>query len=160
MEENKNQLFRQKSIDKIESPESLNEYLHVTSPGVWLLLISLLVIFIGVAVWGIFGTIDATTSVAVVKQNSGTICLVPEEALDSIIANPEVEVNGKTLKLKPDTLEPLSITEDVNVYILLAGELSSGDVVYPIPVDGTIKEDVEQGTVVTETIRPISFLLN
>ena len=31
-------LFREKSLEAVESPESLNDYLRVTSPGVWLIL--------------------------------------------------------------------------------------------------------------------------
>ena len=31
-------LFREKSLEAIESPESLNDYLRVTSPQVWLVL--------------------------------------------------------------------------------------------------------------------------
>ena len=33
-----NTLFRKKSLDRITSPEQLDEYLHVTSPSVWILL--------------------------------------------------------------------------------------------------------------------------
>ena len=37
-EKQKVKLFREKSLDAIESPESLNDYLHVTSVGVWLVM--------------------------------------------------------------------------------------------------------------------------
>ena len=33
-----NKLFREKSIERISSPEQLNDYLHVTNPGIWILL--------------------------------------------------------------------------------------------------------------------------
>ena len=36
MAENKNKLFREKNLEQIESPESLNDYLQVTSPGIWI----------------------------------------------------------------------------------------------------------------------------
>ena len=38
MEDNRQGLFRAKNIERIESPESMNDYLQVTSPGVWLVL--------------------------------------------------------------------------------------------------------------------------
>ncbi len=35
---NNTKLFREKSIESIESPEALNDYLRVTSPSIWLIL--------------------------------------------------------------------------------------------------------------------------
>lgn len=32
------QLFRQSSIDRVFSPEQLNDYIRVTNPGVWMVL--------------------------------------------------------------------------------------------------------------------------
>ena len=32
------QIFRKKSLDRLSSPEQLNDYLHVTSPGIWIVL--------------------------------------------------------------------------------------------------------------------------
>ena len=37
-DQQKSKLFREKSLKAIESPEALNDYLRVTSPGVWLVL--------------------------------------------------------------------------------------------------------------------------
>ena len=31
----KSKLFREKNLERLESPEQLNDYLRVTSPGVW-----------------------------------------------------------------------------------------------------------------------------
>ena len=78
---NKQSLFREKSIERIESPEKLNDYLKVTSPGVWLVLITVIVILAGVCIWGVFGRIQATAPAAVVSENGESVCLVPEAAL-------------------------------------------------------------------------------
>lgn len=32
-----NKLFRQKSIDRVSSPEQLQDYMRVTNPGVWMI---------------------------------------------------------------------------------------------------------------------------
>ena len=31
-----NQLFREKSLEKVSSPEQLNDYIRVSNPGVWI----------------------------------------------------------------------------------------------------------------------------
>ena len=58
-----NGIFRQKSIDKVSSPEKLDDYIRVTTPSVWITLAAILTLLIGAFVWGIFGqlTIDGQT---------------------------------------------------------------------------------------------------
>ena len=153
-------LFRQKNIDRIESPEAMNDYLQVTSPGVWLVLAAVIVFLIGVCIWGIFGHIDSTIKAAVIATDQDTICLVPQNALESVIENRTMEIEGNDYELVPATLEPIVIAEDTNVYWILAGDLSIGDIVYRIPLSQNMPEGVYSGTIVTETLSPLSLLLN
>ena len=154
---NKQSLFREKSIERIESPEKLNDYLKVTSPGVWLVLITVIVILAGVCIWGVFGRIQATAPAAVVSKDGESVCLVPEAALEGVVKNRQVKVDGKTLELEPSVLEPQVITDTTDVYVMLAGKLSAGDIVYPIEVTDSLDEGVYSGTVVKETLSPASL---
>lgn len=43
-------LFRQSSMDRIRSPEQLNDYLRVTHPGVWVLLAAVAVLLAGLLI--------------------------------------------------------------------------------------------------------------
>ncbi|MBQ6441596.1 MAG: hypothetical protein IJJ13_03260 [Lachnospiraceae bacterium] len=54
-EEKKESVFREKSLERISEPEQLHDYIRVTSPGVWLVLLAVIVLLCGVVVWGIFG---------------------------------------------------------------------------------------------------------
>ena len=61
-----NSIFRQKSIDKISSPEKLDDYIKVTTPSVWITLIAIVLLLAGAVVWSIFGAVvihneDGTT---------------------------------------------------------------------------------------------------
>ena len=61
-----NSIFRQKSIDKISSPEKLDDYIKVTTPSVWVTLIAIVLLLAGAAIWSIFGEVvihneDGTT---------------------------------------------------------------------------------------------------
>lgn len=55
-------IFRQKSIDRVSSPEQLNDYIRVTTPAVWLVLLSAFLLLAGMAVWSIFGTVEARSA--------------------------------------------------------------------------------------------------
>ena len=57
--DNKSSIFRKKSLERVESPEKLNDNLRVTSPGVWLVLGAVIALLVGVVIWGILGTIES-----------------------------------------------------------------------------------------------------
>ena len=61
-----NSIFRQKSIDKISSPEKLDDYIKVTTPSVWVTLIAIVLLLAGAVVWSIFGEV-------VIHNEDGTI---------------------------------------------------------------------------------------
>ena len=58
----KNSIFRKKCMDRVSSPEQLNDYIHVSSPGVWLLLAAILLLLAGFIVWSVFGRLDVTAA--------------------------------------------------------------------------------------------------
>ena len=55
-------IFRQKSIDRVSSPEQLNDYIRVTTPSVWLVLIAIILLLAGMLVWSVLGTVEATAA--------------------------------------------------------------------------------------------------
>ena len=54
-----NNIFRKKSVERMNSPENLGDCIKVTNPGVWLILAAVLILLVGVFVWGTFGRIEA-----------------------------------------------------------------------------------------------------
>ena len=51
-------LYRKESLERIESPEQMNQILRVTNPSVWLLLTAVILLLVGLLVWGSFTYID------------------------------------------------------------------------------------------------------
>ena len=54
----KESIFRKSSLDRVSSPEQLNEYIRVARPSVWVVLGAIVALLAGVLAWGIFGEID------------------------------------------------------------------------------------------------------
>ena len=52
-------VFGQKSLDRVSSPEQLNDYIRVTTPSVWLVLAALILMLVGMLAWSILGTVEA-----------------------------------------------------------------------------------------------------
>ena len=59
MTEMEDSLFREKAINKISSPEDLSNYLHVTRPSVWLMLVAVILMLGGMLVWSSVAGIDS-----------------------------------------------------------------------------------------------------
>lgn len=64
-------LFRKKSMEKISSPEQLDEYIKVSNPSVWMLLFCIIILLLGICVWGIFGRFDTTLATSVISRYYG-----------------------------------------------------------------------------------------
>ena len=69
MDDNKSKksIFRKKSLDRVTSPESLNDYIRVTSPSVWIVLIAILVLLAGLLAWSIFGRLEVKDANGIIK---------------------------------------------------------------------------------------------
>ena len=63
-----NSVFREKSMDRVSSPEALNDYIRVTTPSVWIILIALVVLLLGMLAWSVFGRVEVTDTDGNVKQ--------------------------------------------------------------------------------------------
>ncbi|MBO4452743.1 MAG: hypothetical protein J5793_02290 [Clostridia bacterium] len=68
--EKERSIFREKSINKVSSPESLNDYIKVTTPSVWVVLIALVVLLLGILAWSIFGRVETHDKDGNVKETA------------------------------------------------------------------------------------------
>ena len=160
-EQPKVKLFREKSLEAIESPESLNDYLRVTSPGVWLVMAAVIALLIGTILWGVFGSIRTEVQVAVVVEEGGSWCYLPSAAVEGALKHGSVSVDGVNYDLDPEAgMSTLLIPEDASSRMLRAGNLSVGDLAARVAVDTDLGRGVYSGRVVTEDLKPISLLLD
>ena len=50
----KQTVYRRTSLERIQSPEQLNDYLRVTNPAVWVLMGAVIILLAGFIIWGSF----------------------------------------------------------------------------------------------------------
>ena len=127
-------------MQKITSPEQLSDYLRVTNPGVWALLITVILLLGGVIAWSFAGTIETTVDAkAVVKDNTVRIITIDDPGVE-IEAGMQFRVGSKD--------EGIISSLDMDEY---GRTIATGQVSLP---DG--RYDAE---IVTEQIHPVKFLL-
>lgn len=50
-------LFRKRKMQRISSPDQMNDVIRVTTPAVWIILLVIVVLLVAILIWSIFGTI-------------------------------------------------------------------------------------------------------
>lgn len=136
------EIFRKKSLEKIKSPETLDDYIHVSNPGIWLLLVSIIVLLVGACIWGVLGRIDSTVPSVVHIDSDTAVCYVAVEDISAVR-------EGMTVKF-----------DDYQAVIAEIGSKESDGYVCILQVDGTVPSGIYDGNIVIKSIKPLSFVLN
>ena len=152
-----NQLFRQKSIDRISSPEELHDYLRVTSPRLWMMLTAVIVLLAGFIVYASTATLENTMPIKVDLQTMDlsdergeTVkytfidCMLPISELEMIQPGMAVRIAGQNGKIN----SLYTSGDQIGLLIEMENEYLG------LP-DGTYDADL-----VLESTTPISFLWN
>ena len=152
-----NKLFRQKSIDKISSPEQLHDYMRVTSPRLWMILAAILLLLGGFIVYASTTTITNTLPVKI------DLITIDETLSDG----QRLYFTSASCRLSAEDQGRISVGMNVEV----AGEKGKVSSVYTYEDETgvTITMDKEvlnlpngtyDGEIILESRSPISFLLN
>lgn len=135
------EIFRQKSLDKVKSPENLDDYIQVSNPGVWLLLISVIILLAGACVWGIFGHVDSTVKTSVRAEDGSIVCYAEAEAADAVRTGMTVRFGDYEA-----VIDDIEQTADGCTCMLLTEQ--------------TVPDGGYEGEIVTESVKPLSFVFN
>ena len=136
------EIFRKKSLDKVKSPENLDDYIRVSNPGVWLLLVSVIILLAGACIWGVFGSIDSTVSATVRIENGNAVCFVAADDISSV-------QNGLSVKFADNEALISNIGEREEMGY--ACELSSFS---------PVSDGFYEAKIVVKSYKPLSFILN
>ena len=92
-------IFRQESIDRISSPDELNDYLKVSTPNLWIALIASIFLLIGCLVWACQDTLETKIeTVAEVKDHYAQIVLTGTDA-EAVEEKMEVRIGDVTTNI-------------------------------------------------------------
>ena len=153
-------IFRDKSIERISSPDQLNDYVRLSNPGVWFILASILVILSGAIVFGIFGHIDSTVPGVGIAKDGKMVCLVKKEYGDRFSKDMKLKIDDKEYNVYLRDSKPVTVWETTDPYALFVGDMQPGEWVYEIDVDGTFTDGSYEARLITEEISPFSFIFN
>ena len=153
-------LFRKKSLERISSPEQLNEYLRVSTPSVWMLLAAIIILLSGVCVWGVFGHLDTTLSAVAVAQEGTVTAYIPQAAAEQVTPGAVVTVGGTQGTVLAISAQPVQVDGTFTQYMRHVGGLQEGEWVYALTLDAACADGVHAVQIVVDSVSPMAFVLN
>ena len=154
------QLFKKSNMDKVSSPEQLQDYVRVANPGLWMVLSAIVILLAGVVVWGIIGKIDMTMSTAIVTDCGNAVIYIGESDVERLEIGMTVRSEDKEYKITDIAKTPIKVDGVLTDYAIHASGLTVGEWVYAVSIDGEHSDGVQKADIVIESISPISFILN
>ena len=141
-----NQVFRQKSVERISSPEQLQDYMRVTTPGVWMVLAAVILLLAGLILSSALVNVESKiTEQGTVTEDGSMLDIMLPLSQKSLVA-PGMLVRVADREVKIDMV--FQAENEVEVIAML-------------PEDGVkLAPGTYDVEIVTETVRPISFLFS
>jgi hypothetical protein len=157
--ENK-EIFRKKAVERVASPEQLNDYIHVTSPAIWMVLIGIILILAGGIVWATYGSIYTTVEGAGTVSDGNLMLYIKVADQAEVEEGMTITVGGQKTAVRSISAEPVQITDGISDYILNTTGLKTGDWAYVVEADTDLRDGVYSASITVESIHPIKFVIN
>lgn len=153
-------IFRKKSMDRISSPEQFDEYVRVSSPGMWMLLCAILILLAGALVWGVFGRLETYETVAIVSDGNNTSVYISDEAVGAVRDGMEIRTDYGTCRIMGVDRTPVYIAEGEQPDVVHALDMESDAWVCSAGTDTVLPAGTYSGELVIDSVSPISFVTN
>lgn len=158
--EDKQSIFRQKSLDRVNSPEQLSSYLKATSPSVWFVLIAIIILLLGVIVWGFMGKLETTVTTGAYVENGKVYCYVNEDYQGKVKEGHIIRIEEKEYIVESFGFAG-QVKEYSDKYVVHLIGLNEDDFVYAaVSTCKDLKDGPYKATLVLDSVSPLSFVFN
>ena len=156
----KNSLFREKAYKKTLSPEQINDYIKTTRPSVWLTLSAIILLVLGIVVWGVCGKVEITIASVTVCEDGKSYCYISENDIDKISADSYIKIEDSDYKINKVSQLPVPAFGEISPYGLHLGNFENDEWVYWAEIEATLKDGVYKTYIVSDCVSPISLIMN
>ena len=161
-----NGLFRQKSIERISSPEALHDYMRVTSPRLWMILAAVVLLLGGFIAYASTAKMENTMPIKVQADNIDSF---REEENGEIVSEPATVFRASLPKSYKDVVETgmrLRMGNEegtIGMIAMIDSEEGDEEMLLIIDMDNDrlhLPDGEYDADLVLETTTPVSFLWN
>lgn len=168
----KKSIFREKSLDRISSPEELDQYIRVAPLSVWLLITGIAILLVGIVIWGIFGNIDSRVNVVVKAENGQTVCYIEESYKYIVKPGMPLHIDGDAAEYvlgECDNTDVYLTGKDDNILVHMLNltkkdydkNENNEDVwAFTAKVDASLTDGMYEAYIVTDEVAPAVYITN
>ena len=153
-------IFRKQSMDSINSPEQLSDYIASAKPSVWLMLAAVLLLLIGAGVWCIFGRLETTITTGAYCSDGVLTVYIPEDTVTLPEPGAAVKVEGRSFTISQISRTPALVDGTDDPYTIHISSLAEGDFAYRASAPADLSDGAYKAVITVDSISPISFLTN
>lgn len=153
-------LFRKESLERVSSPDQLDDYIRVSNPGVWMVLVTIVLLLVAGIVWACVGQLTDTLTTTLVVQDGRATCYVPEDQIDQIAEGTPITAENVTGTLEAAESMPLSpdeVAASVDEYT--AHRIDASAWSYLVDVDIHLPDGIYDARITARSFSPIELLL-
>lgn len=153
-------IFRKESLENLKTPDQLGDYVRIVGTGNWLALGAVLLLVIGLLVWGLTANLETTMDVAVVVRDGNFTGYVKDANLAKIERGKIIKINTQKSSVDDVSQYPMKIDEKTNEYLRKLGHLMLDEWVYEIHGKVNLPDGIYESSVIIGSVKPLHFLLN
>ena len=117
-----NPIYRQKSMERIQSPEQLDHYLRVTNPVVWAILAAVILMLAGMLLWSSVASVESyVTGSAYVENGEMDIWFEDNQLSRNVEAGMFASIGEEEV-----LITSVGSTEDGQIFALADTDLADG----------------------------------
>ena len=150
------QVFRKSSLERAAAPDRLDDYIQVSNPSVWMVLIAILLLLAGGLVWACFANLSDEQRCAVEVTDGKAVCYVDQANAADLTMGDVVDVSGAEGSVA-------SVSSEATPFSSLSATAqdalqSNSGWVYAASASIDLPDGVYAGTVTTREYHPLALL--
>lgn len=161
---NKKASSEKKGLERLQSPDDLDQYLRMTTPGIWVSIIACVAILLGIIAWAVFGSVSDHITKKGAAGVDGIVCFVDTDTalrikpgdFAYVDGNPETVLYVEEWAIDVDNYKREGLT-DLEIR-QLAGDVK---MVHPVIISDSQHYDLKKSVEVTITVdqkTPLSMI--
>ena len=134
----------------------------LSGPGIWMVISAVIVLLLGVCIWGVMGHLDTVITTAAIADNMTLTVYIPEKQISSVL-NRTVTAEGREYEITDASCsnEPFAVRGgEFSEYALHLSGLQIGEWVYAARFDTELPDGIYEAHIVTDSVSPMSFVFN
>ncbi|MCQ2795531.1 MAG: hypothetical protein MJ214_04950 [Bacilli bacterium] len=153
------QIFREKSLKKLEQNDELNAYVKVVHPTIWISLGIIVALLAGYMIWGFLGRIEIkVVGVGEVKNNE-LINYIKKDYFYGVEVDQTIKFANKSCKITTISSNPVEVTPtSFSDYLIKLGGLTIGEYVYECKANIEIKDGCYITQTITDIVAPLPYV--